>query len=118
MKDKNIDVYQEERPWGFFRRFTNNILSTVKIIKVNPNEELSLQSHKKREEFWRVIKGGGIFQVGDKKSIVKENTEEYIPLDTKHKMSADNSGLEVLEISFGEFDEDDIVRYEDKYGRA
>ena len=48
--DNTIDIYEEERPWGRFRKFTDNQKSTVKIIYVNPNEELSLQSHKKRKE--------------------------------------------------------------------
>lgn len=117
MKD-NLNIYQEERPWGFFRRFTNNIVSTVKIIVVRPNEELSLQSHNKREEFWRVLKGKGIFDVGGEKHNVEVGNEEYIPVQTKHKIIAGDEGLEVLEISLGDFDENDIVRYEDKYGRS
>lgn len=117
MKD-SLKIYQEERPWGFFRRFTENEVSTVKVIVVKPNEELSLQSHKKREEFWRVISGDGIFKVGDKKYIVEKDSEQFIPLETKHKIKAGNTGLEVLEISFGEFEEGDIIRYEDKYSRV
>lgn len=114
----NINIYEEERPWGSFRKFTDNKLSTVKILIISPNEELSLQSHNKREEFWRVIKGDGVFEVGDKKSIVEEGSEQYVPLKTKHQIKAGSEGIEVLEISFGEFDEGDIVRYEDKYGRV
>jgi mannose-1-phosphate guanylyltransferase/mannose-1-phosphate guanylyltransferase/mannose-6-phosphate isomerase len=117
MVEKNLKIYQEERPWGLFRKFTENIPSTVKIIKVLPNEELSLQSHEKREEFWRVIKGDGIFEVADKKYVVEEGFEQYVPIKTKHKMASGTLGMEVLEIAFGEFDENDIVRYEDKYGR-
>jgi mannose-6-phosphate isomerase-like protein (cupin superfamily) len=117
MKD-NFSIYQEERPWGFFRRFTNNEPSTVKIITIKPNEELSLQSHKNREEFWRVIKGDGIFEVGEKKYIVEEGIEQSIPFKTKHKATAGSEGIEILEIAFGDFDEGDIVRYEDKYGRV
>lgn len=114
----SLSIYEEERPWGSFRKFTDNTSSTVKILKVKPNEELSLQSHNKREEFWRVINGDGIFEVGDKKSIVEEGNEQYIPIKTKHQIKAGTEGIEVLEISFGEFDEGDIVRYEDKYGRV
>ena len=114
----NLDIYQEERPWGIFRRFTNNTPSTVKIITVKPNEELSLQSHNKREEFWRVIDGDGIFEIDDKKYIVEKGSEQYIPIKTKHRMKAGMIGMEVLEISLGEFNEDDIVRYHDKYGRV
>ena len=117
MKD-NLNIFEEERPWGSFRRFTDNKPSTVKIITVAPNEELSLQSQSKREEFWRVIRGDGIFEVGDKKIIVEEGSEQYVSLKTKHRMQAGSEGMDVLEISFGEYDEGDIVRYEDKYGRV
>ena len=58
---ENLNIYEEERPGGFFRRFTDNVVSTVKIINIKPNEELSLQSHNNREEFWHIIKGGGVF---------------------------------------------------------
>jgi mannose-6-phosphate isomerase-like protein (cupin superfamily) len=116
--ENDFKIYEEERPWGLFRRFTNNSVSTVKILKVKPNEELSLQSHNKREEFWRVIKGDGIFEIGDKKYIVEEESEKYVPLKTKHKIKAGALGLEVLEIAFGEFEEGDIIRYQDKYNRV
>jgi mannose-6-phosphate isomerase-like protein (cupin superfamily) len=112
-----LEIYQEERPWGNFRQFAYNILSTVKIITVKPNEILSLQSHKKRSEFWKIIKGNGIVEIGDLKSEAKEGDEYEISVGAKHRLSAGNGGIEVLEISTGEFDENDIIRYEDKYGR-
>ena len=114
----NLKIYQEERPWGFFRRFTHNIKSTVKIISVKSNEDLSLQSHKKREEFWHVTKGSGIFRVGDTEYNVGVGDEQFIPVETKHQIKAGKDGLEVLEIALGDFDENDIIRYEDKYGRV
>jgi mannose-6-phosphate isomerase-like protein (cupin superfamily) len=48
---------EEQRPWGSFRRFTENEISTVKIITVNADQELSLQYHKNRDEFWKVLAG-------------------------------------------------------------
>lgn len=114
----NLKIYQEERPWGYFRKFTDNVVSTVKILSVKPNEELSLQSHNKREEFWRVVAGDGVFEIDEKKYIVEVGHEHYVPLQTKHKIKAGANGLEVLEISLGEFQEDDIIRYDDKYGRV
>lgn len=116
--DSNLEIYQEERPWGFFRRFTNNIKSTVKILSVKPNEELSLQSHRERSEFWRVISGSGIFEIDDKKIEVKEGDEQYVPIMAKHKIISGSQGLEILEIGLGKFEENDIIRYEDKYGRV
>jgi len=113
-----LDVYEEKRPWGSFRRFTENLPSTVKIITINPNEQLSLQSHKKRAEFWKVIKGDGIFEINNKKYIVEVGTEKEVQIGSKHRMQAGSDGMEVLEIALGDFDEDDIIRYEDKYGRV
>jgi mannose-6-phosphate isomerase-like protein (cupin superfamily) len=115
---ENLKIYEEERPWGLFRKFTENVSSTVKIITIKPNEELSLQSHNKREEFWHVVKGSGIFEIENKKYIVEEGFEQYVPLKSKHKMKAGSEGMEVLEIALGDFDEGDIIRYEDKYGRV
>ena len=115
--DNNLDIYEEKRPWGSFRRFTNNTLSTVKILTVNPHEELSIQSHLKRREFWRVIKGSGVFNINEESFDVTIGDERFIPFNIKHQIKGGPSGMEVLEISLGEFDEDDIVRYEDKYGR-
>jgi len=107
-----------EKPWGNFRQFTHNENSTVKIITVNPNEELSLQSHAKRSEFWKVIKGSGIVQIGETKHEAKEGDEYNIKVEDKHRISAGILGIEILEVATGEFDEEDITRYEDKYGRA
>lgn len=115
---EKIDIYQEERPWGNFRKFTDNVPSTVKIITIKPNEELSLQSHVKRSEFWRVIAGSGTWEVDGVKHEFTIGDEKLLPISVKHKIIAGKSGIQILEISLGEFDEEDIVRYKDKYGRA
>ena len=107
-----------KRPWGSFTRFTNNELSTVKLLYVNKGEELSLQYHMKREEFWRVISGTPDIRINDDTFQAKVGDEFNIPLGTKHRISAPNDDVVVLEISKGEFDEDDIVRIEDKYNRV
>ena len=114
---KNLKIYEEKRPWGNFRHFTHNAQSTVKIITVSPGEILSLQSHEKRAEFWKVVKGGGTVEIDGRKYEVKEGDEHEIPQGAKHRVSAGPAGLEILEISLGDFDENDIIRYEDKYGR-
>lgn len=106
------------RPWGNFRQFTKNTPVTVKIISVKPDEILSLQSHAKRSEFWRVISGSGFVEIDGKRIDVEIDDEMEVPLGAKHRMGSNASGMQILEIAFGEFDEDDITRYEDKYGRA
>ena|ERR1035437_1209473 len=107
-----------QKPWGKFEQFTLNLPSTIKIITVKAGEELSLQSHAKRSEFWRVIRGNGTVQIGDKKYSATPGEEYEILVGEKHRISAESSEIEFLEISFGDFNENDIVRYEDKYGRA
>lgn len=119
MEEKNIlTISQVERPWGGFRQFTHNSPSTVKIITVKPNEQLSLQSHTKREEFWRVVGGSGVVEIDGVKYDALKDQEYSVTLGAKHRMYAGEYGLEILEIAIGDFDEEDITRYEDKYGRA
>lgn len=110
-------VFEVERPWGKFKQFTHNEPSTVKIITVKPNEILSLQSHKKREEFWHVISGSGFVEIGENKVPANIGDEYEIGIEDKHRLSAGPLGIQVLEIATGDFDELDIIHYEDKYGR-
>lgn len=112
------NTFQIERPWGNFRQFTHNELSTVKIITVKPNEALSLQSHNKREEFWHVIGGSGFVEIGGVKKETTTGDEYEIKIEEKHRLSAGPEGIQVLEIATGDFDETDIIHYEDKYGRV
>lgn len=113
-----LNIYQEERPWGNFRQFTKDEKSTVKIITVNAGESLSLQSHEKRSEFWHIVSGSGVVEIDQQKYNVSKGDEYSIPIGVKHRMEAGSSGLSILEIATGDFDENDIIRYEDKYGRV
>ncbi|HUX80737.1 MAG TPA: phosphomannose isomerase type II C-terminal cupin domain [Candidatus Paceibacterota bacterium] len=109
---------KEERPWGDFERYTLNEKTTVKIITVKANESLSLQTHEHRDEFWRVTKGSGVMRIGEKENSAKEGDTFFNERGSKHRVSAGPEGLAFLEIAFGDFDENDIERLEDKYGRA
>ena len=113
MKKKIID----ERPWGKFEQFTHNEVSTVKILTVKPGEKLSLQYHYNREEFWRVLSGEPIVLVGDEEKQAKKGDEFFIAKEANHRLMGGNETAEILEIAFGDFDENDIVRVEDNYGR-
>lgn len=106
-----------KRPWGSFTRFTNNEPSTVKLLNVNKDGQLSLQYHSKREEFWKILIGTPVIVIGDEVFYAKPGDEYMVGLGVKHRISAPNDDVLILEISRGEFDEDDIVRIEDKYGR-
>jgi len=110
--------YLEQRPWGDFEQFCQNLPCTVKIINVNAGEELSLQYHEQRIEFWKVIQGEGIIVIGEKEQTVRQGDEFTIPAKTQHQIKTEDTSLQVLEISFGNFDEKDIVRLTDKYQRG
>ena len=112
-----IEPYKEERPWGNFERFTQNASSTVKIITVKTGEAFSLQSHKNRDEFWRIISGKGMVRLNEETLPVELAKEYQVPRGTKHRVEAGSEDVVFLEISTGQFDEDDIERFEDKYGR-
>ena len=109
---------KEERPWGNFERFTLNEPSTVKIITINPNQELSLQQHEHRDEEWRIVQGSGKVIVGEKQTEVHPGDEFFVERGMKHRVEAGKDGLMFLEVALGEFDESDIKRFEDKYGRV
>jgi mannose-1-phosphate guanylyltransferase/mannose-1-phosphate guanylyltransferase/mannose-6-phosphate isomerase len=108
----------EDRPWGSFDRFTLNELSTVKILTLKPGERLSLQTHAKRSEFWRVISGSGTATVGEEEQAAQEGSEFEIAPGTPHRLAAGPEGLAWLEIALGEFDEHDEVRLVDDYQRS
>ena len=109
----------EQRPWGNFQQFTENEISTVKIITVNPNEKISLQFHRERDEFWKVLSGKCVITVGDDTFFqAKKGDEFFILKGVRHRIETDSLPAEILEISFGKFYEDDIVRIEDAYERV
>ncbi len=109
---------KEERPWGSFERLTLNEKTTVKIITVNAGEAFSLQTHERRDEFWRVLTGLGVVRIGDTDSEAKAGDTFFSPRHSEHRVTAGQDGIVFLEISFGDFDEGDIKRLEDRYGRA
>ena len=107
------------RPWGFYISVLEDVRWQVKIIHVKPGARLSLQKHHHRAEHWIVVKGTAEVEIENKKSVLTENESTYIPLGLKHRLS--NPGkipLEIIEVQSGSYiSEEDIVRYEDSYGR-
>lgn len=119
MPETNIPKkYTEERPWGSFEQFNLNTPCTVKIIEVKPESQLSLQFHNHRHEFWRILKGECIVMLDGKNYVAEAGDEFIIPVKTQHRVTTTKQGVEFLEISYGHFDEGDIIRLEDKYKRA
>jgi mannose-6-phosphate isomerase-like protein (cupin superfamily) len=113
-----MKIYSESRPWGRFEKFHENKSCTVKLIYVNANSRLSLQYHKKRSEFWKVIKGTAMVEIDEKRIVLGEGETITIPRQAKHRVRALDSQCIILEISYGRFDENDIVRLEDDYQRV
>ena len=113
-----MKIYSESRPWGKFEKFHENKSCTVKLIYVNANSRLSLQYHKKRSEFWKVIKGSAMVEIDEKTIILEEGETITIPRQARHRVLARESECIILEIAYGRFDENDIVRIEDDYQRV
>lgn len=105
------------KPWGSFTSFIKNGACTVKLLNIVKGELLSLQYHKSRDEFWKVISGRPKIIIGQDEFEAHEGDEFNIPAMTKHRIIADYNDVVILEIATGDFDEDDIVRLEDKYDR-
>ena len=108
-----------ERPWGSYERLGSGPGYQVKRLCVKPGEALSLQMHRHRFEHWVVVRGTGRVTRGDEEFLLSENQSIDIPAGTVHRL--ENSGsapLEVIEVQSGShLDEEDIVRYEDRYHR-
>ena len=104
------------RPWGNFRQFALNKRCTVKLLTIKPNEELSLQAHKNRTEDWYFL-DRAIVQVGNKKFNVKEDDFIHVKKNEKHRIIAQKNEVRLIEIAFGQFNEKDEKRFEDKYRR-
>lgn len=117
-KSIKSNIITDVRPWGRFIRFAQNEKCTVKIIEVNPNQMLSKQVHKKRDELWIILDDGLKAELDDKVIEPKTGEEIIIPRKTIHRLSSLGKKARLLEISFGDFDENDIERFDDVYGRV
>ncbi|WP_028216739.1 mannose-1-phosphate guanylyltransferase/mannose-6-phosphate isomerase [Paraburkholderia oxyphila] len=109
-----------ERPWGCYDSVDRGERFQVKRIVVKPGGRLSLQMHHHRAEHWVVVRGTARVTRGDDVFLISENESTYIPLGVKHRL--ENPGktpLEIIEVQSGGYlGEDDIVRFDDQYGRA
>jgi mannose-1-phosphate guanylyltransferase/mannose-6-phosphate isomerase len=111
---------QVHRPWGWYDSVDSGSRFQVKRIMVKPGGRLSLQMHHHRAEHWIVVSGTAEVTNGDQVTLLTENQSIYIPLGTTHRLA--NPGkvpLEIIEVQSGSYlGEDDIVRFEDTYGRT
>lgn len=109
------------RPWGSFEVLTGAPGYKVKKIIVEPQGHLSLQSHLQRDEHWFVVFGRGVAIIGDEHMFLTKGHFVDIPAKTKHRLRniSDAVNLVIIEVQTGSYcGEDDIIRYEDVYGRG
>lgn len=109
----------DDRPWGRWTVIAIGTGYTIKEIEVHPGEVLSLQSHEHRSEHWIVVAGVAEVTVGDMVATKRVNDTAFIPVGTRHRIAnVGDTPLRFIEVLTGErLDEDDIIRYEDRYGR-
>ncbi len=108
------------RPWGKFDSIDRGEFYQVKRITVKPGGKLSVQSHKHRSEHWIVVAGTATVRNGEEVYLLHKNESTYIPIGAIHSLeNTENIELELIEVQSGDYlDEDDIVRYNDVYGRV
>ena len=119
-REEHLTHRRVYRPWGHYESIDFGVRDQVKRITVNPGARLSVQMHHHRAEHWVVVRGTAKIQKGDDITILSENQSTYIPLGEVHAL--ENPGkipLEIIEVQTGSYlGEDDIVRFDDRYGRS
>lgn len=110
----------EERPWGGFEVLKDTETFKSKVVIVNPGQQISYQSHDKREEHWLVVEGTGVVVLDGKDIPVERGSYVKIPLKAKHRIrNTGSTVMKFVEVQLGSyFGEDDIVRYQDDYQRS
>ena len=118
-REEHLQNRKVHRPWGWYDCIDEGERFKVKRIQVNPGASLSLQKHSHRAEHWVIVNGTAEITCGDQKFLLTENQSTYIPVGEVHRLS--NPGgvpLEIIEVQSGGYlGEDDIVRFDDCYGR-
>ena len=107
------------RPWGNFTSIEEGFSWKVKRLEIKPKASISLQKHNKRSEHWVIVSGRAKIEIDEKMFFLKKNESTYIPLGAKHRLSnPDETPLILIEVQSGSYlGEDDIIRFEDIYGR-
>ena len=108
------------RPWGYFISIEKCSNWQIKKIVVNPLSSLSLQKHMHRSEHWIILEGSALIEISESKTILSKNQSTYIPIGAKHRLSNPKDyPLTLIEVQSGNYlGEDDIVRFDDIYGRS
>ena len=108
-----------DRPWGAFFVLEDSDQAKVKRLVVNPGQRLSLQSHKHRDEHWVVVQGVAEVTLDERVQQLRYGDHVFVKRGTRHRIAcASDVPVEIIEVQVGDsFEEEDIVRYSDDYGR-
>jgi mannose-6-phosphate isomerase-like protein (cupin superfamily) len=108
-----------DRPWGSFFVLEDSSLAKVKRLVVNPGQRLSLQSHKHRDEHWVVVRGTANVTLDDRTLEMRYGDHVFVKRGTRHRITCvSDEPVEIIEVQVGDsFEEEDITRYSDDYGR-
>ncbi len=108
------------RPWGYYETLYQNAFFQVKRISIKARAKLSLQKHHHRSEHWVVVRGTAQVMRDEETFVILKNQSTYIPIGVKHRLvNITDEDLEIIEIQLGDYlGEDDIIRFEDSYGRS
>ncbi len=112
------DIVSVEKPWGRFIQYILNQPATVKILEIRAGERVSYQYHHHRSELWVPLDPGACINLEGELLRPAPMEPVFIPQGAKHQLIGEAEDYRILEIAFGTFDEDDIVRLSDKYGRT
>ena len=118
--DKHALHVTVSRPWGTYTVLQDSARFKIKRVEVKPGASLSLQMHHHRNEHWVVVRGTALVVNGDATMTLQTNESTYIPAGHKHRLeNAGSENLVIIEVQVGDYlGEDDIVRFEDRYGRV
>ena len=107
------------RPWGNYSSIIKGTSWQVKRLEIKPGSSLSLQMHHHRTEHWIIVEGIAKVEIDNKETLLKKNESIYVPKCSKHRLSNPGKNLLIIiEVQNGEYlGEDDIIRFEDIYGR-
>jgi mannose-6-phosphate isomerase-like protein (cupin superfamily) len=111
-------IEKVDRPWGWYETLQEDDEYKVKRLYIKSNQKISLQYHNHRNEYWVVVFGCGVVELGDVTREIKVGDYIFVPSNSIHRVTGGNDGIVIIEIQLGKIcDEKDIVRIQDDYGR-
>jgi len=110
------------RPWGDQEQYVFNAVSTVSLMIVKPSQRMSLQAHDRRDELWLMVDDGAVVWLGWDEDHLQEifpgvGDKVWIPAHCLHRLGSTGPMVRVLEVAYGDYEQADITRYADDYGR-